>query len=135
MPSLAHQRTTTYVLTGGDPAKIDLTTEYKLFALLEPPADALHALTGCALPFARSAEAEAVAHRLSLLLTSIRPWADVPAPEPRVVETVTLKTQGVIRIDGDRLTYVVSNPGGPRPTSFHTTPGDGLTKVTLVRVR
>ena len=140
MPSWAHQRISTYALTAAEPTRIDLTTEYKLYAAWEPAVDPTPAVTGFSLTQARAGEAEISAHRLSLVSTTFHQWEPDRSSvrlwaEPKAIETLLLKTQGLIRIDGDCMTYIVSNPGGPRPASFDTTPGDGLTLVTLRRVR
>jgi hypothetical protein len=141
VPGSEHPRTTTYELTAGDPAKIDLQTRCNRYAatyLWEPPVDPTPAVTGFALTAAKNGEAEIAAHRRSL--SSVQPsWptrdvTELTLPQPQVLDVVTLKTQGLIRVDGDRMTYIVSNPGGPRPASFETTPGDGLTKVVLRRL-
>lgn len=140
MPGSEHQRTTTYKLTDGDPTLIDLTTTYTFTGDPEQVA----AITGTAYFQARNQEERLSDHEF--------PWwageADLPGQNIKILRgftpvgsgtwaqrTVVLSTQGLIRIDGDRMTYIVSNPGGPRPVSFDTNPGDGLTKVTLVRVR
>ena len=54
------------------------------------------------------------------------------SPSPPPLPSLTLKTQGLIRIDGDRMTYIVSNPDGPRPTNFETTPGPGWSSPRIV---
>jgi hypothetical protein len=138
VPSWAHQRATAYELTAGDPTRIDLTTEYKMYAAAEL-VDLSPVLSGFAYTTASHFEWDIQARRASLLSTSmhqhvIRPPLQI-FPEPKVLWTDVLKTQGLIRLDGDRMTYIVSNPGGPRPASFDTAPGDGLTKVTLRRVK
>ena len=118
VPRVAHQRTTTYELTPGDPPRIDLTTEYRSPvwpAELNPPADPTPAVVGFAFAFAQTGQET----------------LEVAQP---LLTSLTLKTQGLIRVRGGRMTYIVSNPGGPRPASFDTRPGDGLTRVTLERV-
>lgn len=140
MPGSEHQRTTTYTLTAGDPMLIDLTTTYSFPGRPEQVA----AITGTAYFEARDQEEQPRGQAF--------PWwageAGIPGQNIMIrrgfspfgeniwaERTLILKSQGLIRVDSDRMTYIVSNPGGPRPASFDTTPGDGLTKVSLRRVR
>jgi hypothetical protein len=46
-----------------------------------------------------------------------------------------MSTKGLMTVHGDRMTYIITQPGGERPTSFDSAPGQFLTKVTLRRVR
>ncbi len=125
MPRAAHQRTTTYELLAGDPMRIELTTVYR------PPPEGLTASDPFTLSFARMD-----APRLAVVGSAFATRVQVITPADMTgLPAEGLKTQGLIRVRGDRMMYIVSNPGGPRPESFDTRPGDGLTKVTLKRVR
>lgn len=46
-----------------------------------------------------------------------------------------VETKSIYAVHGDRLIYCVAPPGQPRPEEFFTRNGDGLTLVTLRRVR
>jgi uncharacterized protein (TIGR03067 family) len=46
-----------------------------------------------------------------------------------------LHTKAIYVLHGDELTYCVAPPGQARPTAFTTRSADGLTLVTLKRLR
>ena len=119
------QRTTTYHLTAGEPMLIDLQTRYHGITIKK--VETTPALTGA---FTNpSPTGSPTSNSLSNAHTP------APADPVGILDLFDLATKGLVQFNGHRLTYIISNPGSPRPTSFESVPGQLLTKVTLRRMK
>ena len=71
-------------------------------------------------------------------------WKLDPSKDPRQIDCTVVDgpenekgkvSQGIYKLDGDKLTLHLSHPGGERPTSFESKEGENCILLTLERVK